>query len=315
MFLKEECFVTEMKDTVLPFLAQRRREVPLCGHDGTTLFAVCYDAPSPRGTVMILHGLNESTEKYAELIYYFLKSGLSVLIYDQRGHGRSPRSAPTGLVYVKRFSDYLKDAQIAASGPLVECPPPYYLFGHSMGGAVAALLLESGEHPFCRAALSSPMIRTFRYPHLPPVTVEIVCRTLRALGAGKRAVFGLKKKTAQEDFANSCALSLARYQLYAARKQEKEYQSGTVTFGWVSEALGVTRSILKKGEPERVKVPVRIYSAERDHLVEQKEQRELASRMPLGKFVLVEGAKHEIYMANDEILHPYLADLLEFFNR
>ncbi len=314
-FLCEHELFTAMRSEVLPFLSSRRRAGHFAGYDGNPLRFVRYDADRPRGTVLMLHGLNESTEKYREMIYYFLKDGLSVLIFDQRGHGRSHRAVKAGLVYVHRFAEYVRDARRAIKGPLSTCPAPYFLFGHSMGGAVAALLLEYGKHPFARAILSSPMVRTFRYPHIPPALVGLACSAVSAIGLGKRGVSIRKKHAREEDFANSCALSRARFDAYASLKQmQPKYASGTITFSWTREAIGVTRHILAKGAPEGVTIPVHIYSAERDHLVEPAEQRELAARLPKGKFIPVAGSKHEIYMASDDILHPYLDSILDFFN-
>lgn len=312
-YIFEATFGEDMQTRVLPALAAARRAGTFKGHDQNALRFVRYDTAVPKGTVLMLHGLNESTEKYRELIYYFLCAGLSVLIFDQRGHGRSHRTVAEGLVHVDRFDEYVRDALCAIKGPLAACPAPYFLFGHSMGGAVAALLLEQEGHPFGRAVLSSPMIRTFRYPHVPPALVGFACGVLSAVGFAKKGVSTRKKHGGEEDFANSCALSRVRFDAYAALKREHpEYASGTITFGWTREAIGVTRHILAKGAPERISVPVQIYSAERDHLVEAAEQRELAARIPQGTFLPVAGAKHEIYMASDDILHPYLDSVLDF---
>jgi lysophospholipase len=262
---------------------------------------------------MILHGLNESTEKYAELIAYFLQEGFSVLIYDQRGRGRSVRSAPARRIHIDRFEEYVEDARCAVQGPLSSCPPPYHLFAHSMGGAVAALLLE-GEHPFARAVLSSPMIQPFRYPLIPPAAVRLLCRAVTLCGGGKKRVLVLKEPSGEEDFANSCALSEARFNAYAAlRKSRPEYASGAISYSWAACAIGVTKKILKKGAPEGVSIPVRIYAAERDHLVENKPARQFAKRLPHGEFVLIKNSKHEIYQASDDILHPYLDSVISFF--
>lgn len=313
-FMFEASYSQDLQDRILPALSLAKTEGTLAGYDGKPLAFVRYDAAAPRGTVLILHGLNESTEKYREMIYYFLCEGLSVLIFDQRGHGRSHRAVRAGLVHVDRFEEYVKDALCVICGPLAACPAPYYLFAHSMGGAVAALLLVQGDHPFAKAVLSSPMIRTFRYPHVPPALVGFACRALSTIGFAKKGVSAHKKHGGEEDFANSCALSRVRFDAYAALKREHPaYKSGTITFGWTKEAIGVTRHILTKGAPERVGIPVRVYSAERDHLVEAAEQREFAARAPKGEFIPVAGAKHEIYLSNDEILHPYLDNVLDFF--
>lgn len=312
-YISEASFAQEMQTRVQPVLEDARQTGTFKGCAQSTLCFVRYDAAAPNGTVLILHGLNESTEKYREMIYYFLCAGLSVLIFDQRGHGYSHRTAPKGLVHADHFDDYVNDAICAVQGPLATCQAPYFLFAHSMGGAVAALLLEKEEHPFRRAVLSSPMIRIFRYPHMPPAMVSLACRVLSATGFARKGVPMRKKHKEENDFTSSCALSRARFDAYSAlKRQYPAYACGTVTFGWAREAIGVTKRILAKGAPEHITIPVRIYSAERDHLVENTEQQELASRIPNGEFISVAGAKHEIYMSSDNILYPYLNSLLDF---
>ena len=312
-FLFEQNFEADFEGRLLPLLRAARQEVPFPGYDGGTLFGVRYDAPSPRGTVMILHGLNESTEKYTELIAYFLQAGFSVLIYDQRGHGRSVRCVRLRLVHIDRFEEYVEDAACAVRGPLAACPSPYYLFAHSMGGAVAALLLERA-HPFQRAVLSSPMIQPFRYPLLPPTAARLFCHAMTLCKKGKKRVFVWKEPNGEEDFANSCALSKARFLSYARlRKNRPEYAAGAISYSWTACAIGITKQILKKGAPESVSIPVRIYVAERDHLVENKPAGKFAARLPYGEFILIPNSKHEIYQASDDILHPYLDGVLSFF--
>ena len=303
-----------MEKEILPALRAVRQEGTFAGYDGAPLFYVRYTAREPRGTVLIIHGLNESTEKYAEMISYLLREGLSVLIYDQRGHGRSARAVRRGLTHIDRFDEYVEDALCCIKGPLAGCPSPYYLFGHSMGGAVAAFSLERGDHPFQKAVLSSPMIQSFRYPLIPPCLVRGLCRLITTIGGGKKRVFVLKEPTGQEDFAKSCALSPTRFAAYAAlRREDPRYLGGAVTFGWVATSMGVTKRLLKKGAPERITIPVRLYAAELDHLVEEKPQRRFIARTPKGEFILVKGSKHEIFAASDNILHPYLDSMISFF--
>ena len=102
--LCEKDLAQKMREEVWPTLSAARREVCVRAADGTELFAVLYTPPAPRGSVVLLHGLGETAEKYRELCYYFFKSSLTVLIFDQRGHGRSGRAVPQQLIWVDRFA-------------------------------------------------------------------------------------------------------------------------------------------------------------------------------------------------------------------
>jgi len=57
---------------------------------------------------------------------------------------------------------------------------------------------------------------------------------------------------------------------------------------------------------------VLIFSASNDHLVQNAPQETLARRLPAGGLIELD-CKHEIYAAHDEILHPYVDRVLEFF--
>ncbi|MFJ6632354.1 alpha/beta fold hydrolase [Streptomyces sp. NPDC091376] len=90
------------------------------------------DASPAAATVVLLHGL--LTDSLAS--YYFTiapalaASGLDVVMYDQRGHGRSERPA-TGYS-LNRFVD-----DLGALLDRLEIPGPVHLVGNSFGGTVA----------------------------------------------------------------------------------------------------------------------------------------------------------------------------------
>ena len=314
-FLREEDYNTALTERVLPLLAACRREEEFVCADGAKLFAVRYEARQPRGSVVILHGFGENVEKYRELCYYFLKSGLTVQLFEQRGHARSTREVEPGLVYIKRFSQYVSDfsAFMEANAPFL--PTPRYLFAHSMGGAVSALYLSKDTGVFTRAVLSSPMI-AMQYKRVPRFLGYGACALLGTLMGTKRRFVGVHPAPPpeKETLERSGATSLARFEAYrAAKVGDKRLHAASATFAWTREALGCTRDILKKGVPERIRIPVRVYAAEQEVLVQEGPQRRFAARVPKGEFRTVRGAKHEIYFSKDEVAHPYFAEILSFF--
>jgi len=89
-----------------------------------------------RGVVVVVHGLKDYSDRYAELAHALVAKGLAVHALDLRGHGDStgPR------VWVDSFDDYLADLDQLMERVAAEHPGmPLFLFGHSMGGAVATL--------------------------------------------------------------------------------------------------------------------------------------------------------------------------------
>lgn len=315
-FLFEEDYASRVSKEVLPALMAARKEWYYHTADGAELFVVRYDARPARGSAVILHGFGESAEKYRELCYYFLKSGLTVLIFEQRGHGRSTRTVPMGLTHIRHFSQYVEDFDALMSDLAEALPSPRYLYAHSMGGAVAALYLERGGAHFEKAVLSSPMI-AMQYKRVPRPLGYAACAAMGVLGLGKRRFIGMREAPlpAEERVTLSGADSEARFLAYrAVKEQEPLLRASRPTVAWVREALGCTREILKKGAPERIAIPVRVYAAEHEVLVQEGPQRAFAARVPQGSFFPVAGVKHEIYFTTDDKLHPYLRGVLDFFS-
>lgn len=311
-FIKEQEFKTQMTDTVLPYLTKRAEKLTLHTRDGKSLYAVKYTADRPRGTVVVVHGFSENADKYCEFIYYLLRDGLSVLIYDQRGHGRSHRNAPVNIIHVDRFCDYLDDLEAVIEQVRHELTAPLYLFAHSMGGAVAMLYLEKHGSVFEKALLSAPMI-SLQYWGPSRAAAAVACRFCALTGRAKKPVFIVKRDYKNETFEHSTARSPARFSyLHELRISDPRLTGGSPSYKWSLAALGVTKSIFKKHAPTRVKIPVRIFAAEHERLVSPVVQKKLAAALPDCQLKTVAGSKHEILLANDEILHPVLEEMLDF---
>lgn len=122
--------------------------------DGLTLHLSHWPLTAPKGMVVLLHGLCEYGQRFAETAQRLNEAGWSVVAPDLRGHGRSegPRGAMT------RDDDYLHD--VATLMDLVKKAHPQLpvvLFGHSMGGALAARFASAHALPFEDAAWARPI--------------------------------------------------------------------------------------------------------------------------------------------------------------
>ena len=313
-FIKEDNFLNEMNTTVLPLLKDCRSDKMIVGMGGTKIYTCHYRAKAPRGTVVLVHGFSETAEKYHEFIYYLLREDLSVLIYDQRGHGRSDRSAPLGIIHTNRFEDYIGDLEHILAAYKQELTVPLYLFGHSMGGGISMAFLEKHRDVFQKAVLSAPMIDLL-YRGPTRLASRAVCRFCVLTGRAKKAVFISKKDYENEPFETSSALSPARFTYLREGRRTAPYMSGGApSYAWSSAALGVCRSLLRKDLPERTDLPILLFSAARDHLVSNEAQAKLVKRLPNATLRQV-NSKHEILFANDEVLHPVLNEILDFYQQ
>lgn len=313
-YLRESEYEVKMRETVEPALERVRKTDVFCTADGTRLACSLYPAGEPRGSVVIVHGFSETAEKYRELIWYFLNENYTVLIYDQRGHGRSTRTAPADVTHVADFSDYVEDLRALLAAKEAELPHPRYLFCHSMGGAVGALFLITYPGFFEKAVLSSPMIAP-RHDGLTLHAARGICLFCMKTGRAAKRIFvsGKGSDPSGETPETSASDSAARFEYYRQlRIAQPELFCGAPTYNWTFTSLGVTKKILAKGAPERVKIPVLLFSADNDTLVKRKPQREFIGRVAQGTFV-TEPSRHEIYAAGDAVLYPYLDRIFRFF--
>ncbi len=313
-FISEQEITAKSKGTIIPYLTARRSEPHFTARDGKALYVAHYQADEPRGTVVLVHGFSENADKYHEFIYYLLREQLSVLILDQRGHGRSYRAAPQGVIHIDRFGEYINDLEAVLTSFESRLTAPLYLFAHSMGGAIAMLYLEKHPNVFEKAVLSAPMI-DLQYRGFSRFISISACRFCTLTGRAKKAVFISKKDYENEPFEHSSSLSPARFGfLREQRRRDPVFSGSAPSYAWSLAALGVAKKILAKGAPERVTLPVLILSAEIEHLVNNEAQQKLAARLPQGTLKQIAGSKHEILFANDEILHPVLGDILNFYS-
>ena len=307
---------TEVMDTVvLPALKEREKQTTLPAKDGTPLYCVSWDADNPSGTVLVLHGFTENAFKYSDMIYSLLRNGFSVVAYDQRGHGRSGRAAglsDSSVTHVDAFEDYVNDLEIVCSQLLAPMPEPHMIFAHSMGGAVAALYLESHPDTFAAASLCAPMIAP-NTSGVPVLAASAICGAAGLLKHGKRHPFFMKPWSGPEDFETSCATDPVRFAWYDAIKTAREdFRNSVPTYQWTRESLKVTKKILAPGAPEKIACPVLLSTAEQDFSVMPEPQKQFIERVPKGKRIFVAGARHEIFRSKNEVFFPWWHEILAF---
>ncbi len=308
-------YAATMNGIVLPGLEERAVRTTVRGADGRPLACVRYDAQDPCGTVLILHGFTECAAKFSELTNSLLACGLSVLAYDQRGHGNSWHSgglSDGSLTHVDRFEEYVLDLRAVADELLTVMPKPYGVFAHSMGGAVTALFLESCPGFFGRAALCAPMIAPDRGGR-PLWASRLLCGAARLAGQGKKRVFFASAYSGHERFESSAAACRERFDWYDGLKYATPaYQNNSPSYSWTLEALNVTKKILRPGGPERIDCPVRLYSAENDTWVLREAQERFIHRVRDGVIRTVAGSKHEIFNSPDDVLFPWWHEVVGF---
>jgi acylglycerol lipase len=127
------------------------------GHDGLELHEHRWLPPSPASAaVVVVHGINEHAGRYARLAEALNEQGCAVYAMDLRGHGRS--AGPRAMIY--SFDEYLADLDVFAARVRQREPgKPLFLFGHSMGGTIAARFVVARKPQLRGLLLSAPAVR------------------------------------------------------------------------------------------------------------------------------------------------------------
>lgn len=116
----------------------------LDGSDGVT--NECYRwSPdgSPRGVVVIAHGMGEHAHRYARLAEALAEHGLETFALDHRGHGRTaPDATQLGVLGTAGWNGVVNDyARLVEQARSLQPDMPVVALGHSMGSFVVQQFL------------------------------------------------------------------------------------------------------------------------------------------------------------------------------
>ena len=291
------------------------------------------DLTAEKGAIVIASGRTESMLKYKELVFDLHRAGWSVYIHDHRGQGLSERERAVARTpqrgHVERFSDYVDDLRrVITTFVPVGRHRNVFLLAHSMGGAIAARLLEGGGPELQRlqaAALSSPMLEIKGVVGLPADLVSCgIARDLVKQGKATRYV-ALGKDWQDVPFKadNPYTSSPVRFDRVAAQERaEPKVKLGSATHGWLDQACqGAQRA---RTQSDRVTTPVLVVVAGADAIVHNDGAAQFCRGLrktgpapgcqgPDGGPVVIAGAQHELFIERDELRSAALNRVLAFF--
>jgi alpha-beta hydrolase superfamily lysophospholipase len=111
------------------------QEDTFIGKGGLRLY---YQSWHPQGqaeaVVAIVHGLGSHSDAFSNIVQYLVPRRFAVYSFDLRGHGRSPGQRG----HINSWAEFREDLSrfmqlIATKEPQI----PHFLFGHSLGAAIA----------------------------------------------------------------------------------------------------------------------------------------------------------------------------------
>ncbi len=306
----DEIYENEMTLEIIPFLSHCKES----GYSRKGLFYSIYRAENMKGFVTLSHGFSEGMYKYREFIYYLVKSDFTVLIFEHRGHGRSVRSCEDEtLIHIDSYTQYIEDLKSLTEEVVIpeRQNKPAFLYGHSMGGCIAALFAERYPEYYSKIILSSPMLGIKMPYHIPHSLARFLSGIIRRMGKGCMGIPGMDND--EEAFEDSCSTSWVRWN-YANKLRRDNILLRTYqpTFGWLNASLRASAEAVKNKRNNTK--PTLLFISDNDSMVEEKKELEFAKGMQNTEVVKIKNTKHEILSSPADILQGYIDQILLFLN-
>ncbi|ACT60658.1 alpha/beta fold hydrolase [Hirschia baltica] len=249
---------------------------------------------SPRGTIIISPGRTEFIEKYFELARDMQERGFCVVAFDWPGQGLSYRMLKDPLAgHIDDFNTYIQAFRRGLNAIDHKLYGARVVLAHSMGGAIALEAIRQQVLDVEAAAFCAPMWGLKIAKILHPL-VPIMCK----IGRSEKLVH---KHDLDEKFEGNIITNYEkRWKVQQDLiKANSKLALGAITWGWVNEALKVSKTLAQPKALDHINIPILIASALEEALVDNHSHALLASRLKSAQHIKVAGAKHEILMETD----------------
>lgn len=244
---------------------------------GTPVRGYVWEAQYPRGVVLLSHGIGEYAQRYVKkyhaLIPTLVENGFSVYAYDQRGHGASAgRRAVVNL-------EVLTEDHLKAREALRQQEWPVFLFGHSMGGLIAAASASRDPRGLSGVILSSPAL-------LVGEEESVVLKKLVPI----LAKVAPASPVTQLDTSNLSRLK----EEVAAYEADDQIYHGKVAALSASSMLGLSQRLWK--QYPRWQLPTLIFHGSEDKTTDPRGSQRFAAMIPATDKTYIEfkGGYHEL---------------------
>lgn len=265
-----------------------------------------------RGTIVLLHGRNETIEKYFETINDLTALGFWVATFDWRGQGASDRLLKKQLKgHVRRFADYARDLELFLERiVLPDTRLPFFIVAHSTGGLVALSAAPRLNTRIERMVLTAPFIE-LDGQGVGKRAIAFIAQAACLLGLGGLAMGryahpapfeGNGLTSDRKRFARNNALLTAFPRL----------QLGRPTARWLREAIRTMKRVNDQDFLASIRIPTLILAAGRDRIVPLRALESLDERFRAGHLVTIDGAFHEILQERDIFRDQALAAIEAF---
>lgn len=313
--ITEDHYIEKMQNEVHPYLDKFKKSGYFKSNEADIYYEM-YINPNEKASIVISHGFCEFCNKLEEVIYYFYREGYSVFMPEHRSHGRSHRMVEDpSKVYIETYRDFVDDmhtfiTEIVQPNSITK---KLVLYGHSMGGAISALMLEHYPNLFLCAVLSSPMLEI----NMGSVSNRLAWLMISMISMGNKMQNYAPGAHAFDGIPNpgeSGATCEARYmRAFQERVNNEKFQTSGATYGWVAASLKALKILHKN--TFRIKTPILLFQAENDTMVRPEAQEKFANNTEDTQLVKVANSGHEIYNATDDVIVGYYEKIFDYISK
>lgn len=253
----------------------------------------------PKGTVVLLHGRNESIEKYYETIADLNAMGLWVATFDWRGQGNSARLLKHGRRgHVRRLADLERDLDtFLETVVLPDTKLPFFIIGHSMGALVALKAAPRLSNRIERMALCAPFIGATGYK-MPNWMLKFLANAASLFGLGW--IQFVKDRRDRPFAGNPLTSDRSRFERNQTIVTEfPDLALGPPTARWISVMIDGIEQVMTMDHLRKIEVPCLIIAPSGDEIVPYSCYEELSQKFRAGKLITIAGSKHEVFQERD----------------
>ncbi|MEX0302912.1 MAG: alpha/beta fold hydrolase [Leisingera sp.] len=269
-----------------------------------------------KGTVLLFPGRTEYIEKYGPAADEFTARGFATLTVDWRGQGLADRMLDERrLGHVEEFSDFQKDVEaLTRLAEQLELPKPWFLVGHSMGGAIGLrALIQALDVKAC--CFTGPM-----WGIQIPVLLRPFASFLGSIAPYLWLDELLLPTTALEQYVqitpfegNTLTTDPDMYRMmHAQLAAQPDLALGGPTIQWLRVSLQECAWLAEQPSPA---LPCITFLGSDEQIVNVDAIHNRMERWPGGELDLIKGGQHEVMMETPEIRAHVFSRMCSLFDQ
>lgn len=259
---------------------------------GAKIFYRHWAPAEPRAVILLSHGLAEHSGRYEEFASVFGDAGFAIYAVDFPGHGNSDGKRG----HIGNFGEYTNVlGELTSLARSAHPDLPFVLFGHSMGGLIAADFLLQHQSKFVAAVMTGAAIRS---PQQPSGFVLFVNKIIAAV-APQLGVLRMDASAISRD-----------PQVVSDYENDPLVYRGKASAALVTAIFSAMNRVVENADS--IRLPILIMHASEDRLASVEGSNLLHEKISSEdkKLVIYEGLYHEIL--NEPERQTVMADILQW---